>query len=160
MANDPVGGRTENQEVQHKMESVPKCSLISVAIPGTRKTKIFEAKNINEFVGHIPQKYTVDLRKTNGESVKEKIEITTFNDLNLKEITNKSEVLKGQAIEQDFLYKFLEEWKKNPSFKHQFLETLKDETRKQQLIVGLRNISAAMKDNQSPNGLMNFLKNL
>ena len=69
-------------------------------------------------------------------------------------------VLKGQQIEREFLYRFLEEWKYNQAFKTQFRELLNNPARKEQMVLALNEVTKAIKGNETPNSLFDFLNNI
>ena len=159
MAKLSTGGNVVKAESKAAAENVPKCCMVTVGIEGTRKPETFAAKNMDEFVAKVPKTFTTELRKSDGSTSKEKLEISKFEDIGLDAINQNSEVLKGQQIEKNFLYRFLEEWRNNPAFKSQFLSIISDPKRKQQVIAGLKEVRDAIEKDESPTPLMTFLNN-
>ena len=152
------GGIAQKADAGAKISTIPRKSLTAIPVPGTRKPEIFEAETIDDIMDKVPRNFKVELRRTDGSSTKEEINISSFADIELGKIVNNSETLKAQRYQQEFLSKLQNELTYNKNFRQEMETILKNPQRKAQLLKALQEMQALLKENKPP--VLDFLMNL
>lgn len=144
------GGIAMKADAGAKLATIPRKSLTAIPVSGTKNPEIFEAETIDQLIEKIPQKFKVELRRTDGSSAEEVLSVNSMEDIELKNIIGNSETLKMQQNQRAFLSKLLNEITYNKNFKAELTDILNDKDRKAQLLNSLKEMQALLQENRPP----------
>ena len=151
------GGNAAKHITGSSFNIAPGKALTVFPVAGIRKPEFFGAETIDEFAATTRKSYEVNLRKTDGTPVRERIVIEALEDVELAERVQKSDTLKHQIRQQEFLARFMNEINANPGFRAGMQEIIGDPQRKAQLLNALKEMRTLLGESRPP--VLNFLLN-
>lgn len=114
------GGNVVPADAKARVEITKKCALVAVDTPNApAKTQAVKAININDALKALDVKFKVQLRRLDGSTSREVIEIKSMDDFEEPTIVQKSDVLREQKMRMAFLHDFQNELRNNPVFREE-----------------------------------------
>lgn len=130
MAKRAKGGNVKPADAAARVEIASKSAMVAVNVPNApANPKVAKAVTIDEALAHLNVSFKVQLRRLDGSISKEKVAIQTLADFEEPAIAQKSDVLREQQQQMQFLHDFQNELQHNPIFVQELKAFLEGEKR-------------------------------
>lgn len=115
-----------------RVDIAKKCAMIAVETPNApAKPKAFKAPNMDSALRQLDVSFKVQLRRLDGSTQREKIDIQSLGDFEEASIAQNLEILREQKRRMAFLHDFQNELRNNPVFREELKCFLASEKREQ-----------------------------
>lgn len=132
MSKQAKGGNIIPADAAARVEIAEKCALVAVPVPNAKaRTKPVKAQNIDDALRELSVGFKVKLRRSDGSTKKENLQVNELADLEEPGLVNQSEVLKELKRQMEFLHEFQNELQHNPVFVEELKEFMQGEKREQ-----------------------------
>ena len=134
MSKQAKGGNVIPADAAARVEIAEKCALVAVPVPNAKaRTKPVKAKTIDDALRELSVSFKVNMRRSDGSTKKEKLQVNELADLEEPGLVSQSEVLKELKRQMEFLHEFQNELQHNPVFIEELRVFMQGEKRAQLL---------------------------
>lgn len=123
MSKRAKGGNVAPADAAARVEIAEKCAVVAVPVPNApARPEPKKAPTINEAIQQLGIGFKVNLRRLDGTSNREKINIRTLDDFEEATIVRQSDVLRELKRQMEFLHELQNELQHNPVFVEELRE--------------------------------------